>query len=126
LAEQDIRAVSAVTGAAGVLLKVILETCQLSREQVARATDLAARCGADFVKTSTGFSTEGATEEAVRTMVEAAEGRINVKASGGIRDMEKAERFVEMGCSRLGVNYTTAAALCGAAGSGSGGDASEY
>jgi len=124
LVEQDIRAVSGVTGPAGVLLKVILETCQLSTDRIARATGLAADAGADFVKTSTGFSTEGATEEAVRTMVEAAAGRIRIKASGGIRDMERARRFIEMGCSRLGVNYTTAAVLCGEAREDSGGSPS--
>lgn len=109
--EKDIRAVSDQTRKAGVLLKVILETCTLSKEEIIRATEIAAEAGADFVKTSTGFHSAGATEDAVRTMIEAAKGRIKVKASGGIRDIETARRFIEMGCARLGVGYSTTPVL---------------
>jgi deoxyribose-phosphate aldolase len=97
----------------GALLKVILETSELTREQVSQATEIAADVGADFVKTSTGFASGGATEEAVKTMVNAAADRISVKASGGIRTREQAERYVALGARRLGVNYTTAASFCG-------------
>jgi deoxyribose-phosphate aldolase len=114
LVEKDIRAVSDVAAVKGVLLKVILETCQLSQQEIARATEVAIKAKADFVKTSTGFSDSGASEEAVKTMIRAAKGRIQVKASGGIRDLQRAKLFIGLGCTRLGVNYTTTATLCGA------------
>jgi deoxyribose-phosphate aldolase len=113
LVERDIRSVTEVAASEGVLVKVILETCQLSPREITRATEIAVECKADFVKTSTGFSESGASEQAVKTMIKAANGRIHVKASGGIRDMERARLFVDLGCKRLGVNYTTTAALCG-------------
>lgn len=109
--ERDIASVREAAGR-GVLLKVILETCLLNREQIARATETAIVAGADFVKTSTGFAAEGASVEAVKIMLDTVAGRIQVKASGGIRDMSRALEFVEMGCARLGVNSTTAALLC--------------
>lgn len=113
LAEREVRAVTEVTVPAGKALKVILETAALSMEQIAQATRLCAGAGAQFVKTSTGFGTGGATEEAVREMVRAAEGKIQVKASGGIRDLAAARRFIELGATRLGVGYKTTPALCG-------------
>lgn len=109
--EKDIRAVSELTRKAGILLKVILETCTLSREEIIRITDIAVETGADFIKTSTGFHTTGATVEAVRTMLEAARGRIRVKASGGIRNLETARQFIDMGCERLGVGCSTTPVL---------------
>jgi len=109
----DLDAVSRVTRLRGVVLKVILETSLLGAGQIRRATEVAAEVGADFVKTSTGFAEGGATEEAVRVMVEAAAGRIQVKASGGIRDRRQAERFVEMGCARIGVGYSSTPVICG-------------
>lgn len=99
--------------ARGVTLKVILETATLSVEEIGQATRAAVRAGLEFVKTSTGFGPGGATEEAVAAMVAAGDGRIRVKASGGIRTREACERYLALGCSRLGVNYTTAAELCG-------------
>jgi deoxyribose-phosphate aldolase len=110
--EDDITAVTRLTQPAGVVLKVILETAMLSLDEISRATTVAAQAGADFVKTSTGFNGEGATVEAVQTMLEAAGDRIKVKASGGIRNLEQAKLFLEMGCQRLGVNYTSVSAIC--------------
>ncbi|GCE27286.1 deoxyribose-phosphate aldolase [Dictyobacter alpinus] len=110
--EEDIQAVHAITSPAGVVLKVILETSMLTLDQITQATTSAQRVGADFVKTSTGFNGPGATEEAVTAMLEAAQGKIKVKASGGVRDTQKALRFIAMGCQRLGVNYTSTAAIC--------------
>ena len=104
--------------ARGVTLKAILETGSLTPREIAEATRLAVRVGLDFVKTSTGFGAGGATEDAVRTMVAAGEGRIRVKASGGIRTREAAERYVALGCARLGVNYTSVAEICGIRGNG--------
>jgi len=114
LVARDIRSVTEVAVSQGVLVKVILESCQLSPKEITRATEIAIESNADFVKTSTGFSEACDSEEAVKTMVGAAKGRIQVKASGGIRDMQRAKFLVDLGCARLGVNYTITAALCGA------------
>ncbi|HUU58237.1 MAG TPA: deoxyribose-phosphate aldolase [Phycisphaerae bacterium] len=111
----DIGAVTQVARPAGVLLKVILETSALDLDQIARATEIAVDAEADFVKTSTGFADGGATEEAVRAMLDAAAGRIGVKASGGIRDRQRAEMFLAMGCTRLGVGSTSTPIICGQA-----------
>ncbi len=112
LVEADVRAVRELTGPAGRVLKVILETAALSAGQIARATQLCAGVGAQFVKTSTGFGPGGATEQAVSVMVRAAEGKIQVKASGGIRDAASARRFLELGATRLGVGFKTTPLLC--------------
>ena len=110
--EDDIAAVTRLTQPAGVVLKVILETAMLSLDEIGRTTTIAAQAGADFVKTSTGFNGEGATVDAVQTMLAAAGDKIKVKASGGIRDLERAKLFVELGCQRLGVNYTSVPPIC--------------
>ena len=99
----EIAAVVAEARPHGVLLKVILETCFLTPEQIFAACRLAEEAGADFVKTSTGFGGGGATPEAVRTMLDAVGGRLGVKASGGIRTWDDAVRYLDMGCTRLGV-----------------------
>jgi deoxyribose-phosphate aldolase len=108
---KDIQAVAEVTRKAGVLLKVIFESCTLSLEEIKKTTEICIEAGADFVKTSTGFHNDGATVEAVKAMVEAAKGRIRVKASGGIRDIETARRYIDMGCERLGVGFSTTPVL---------------
>ena len=82
---------------------MILATCLLSLVQVAEASLLAEEAGADYVKTSTGFAAQGATPEAVVTMLETVGGRLGVKASGGIRSWTEAVRYLEMGCGRIGV-----------------------
>ncbi len=110
---EDIRSVVDAAKPAGVLVKVILETCTLTADQIRMATEAAVEAGADFVKTSTGFHQGGATVEAVTTMLDAAAGRIKVKASGGIRTLADANRFLDLGCERLGVGYGTTPALCG-------------
>ncbi len=107
----DIAAVVAVCKPAGVLVKVIFETCYLNAEEIIQTTELCVSCGADFVKTSTGFGSGGATEEAVRLMIETARGRIQVKPSGGIRDRKTALKYLEMGATRLGTNYTASEVL---------------
>ena len=99
----DIAAVVAEAKPRGVLVKVILETCFLSLDEVARACLLAEEAAADMVKTSTGFGTGGATPEAVETMLRAVGGRLGVKASGGIRSWEACVRYLGMGCARIGV-----------------------
>jgi len=111
LVEADLRAVAELVVPAGALLKVILETSELSRDQILRATEIAVAVGAQFVKTSTGFASGGATREAVAAMLEAGRGRIQVKASGAIRDAATAHAFLAMGCTRLGVGSTAVPAL---------------
>ena len=122
LVTTDIEAVTAVARPHGAPVKVILETSELSAEQIARATECAIAAGADFVKTSTGFASGGATAEAVQTMLDTARGRIQVKASGGIRDYARAQAYIDRGVTRLGAGYTSLAAICDGAPS-SGGDA---
>lgn len=109
----DIAAVVAEAQPKGVLVKVILETCYLSSGQIAAACRLAEAAGADFVKTSTGFGVKsggptGATPEAVRVMLDTVAGRLQVKASGGIRTWDDAVRYLDMGCTRIGVGDAAA------------------
>ena len=100
--------------ARGVLVKVIFETCELSEDCIHQGVDVCVDVGADFVKTSTGFAAKGATPEAVMTMVSQAAGRVRVKASGGIRTLEDARAYVEMGAERLGVGFSTVPKLVAA------------
>lgn len=100
----DIKAVKEACGEA--LLKVIIETCLLTDEEKVKACELSAKAGADFVKTSTGFSTGGATSEDVALMRKTVGEALGVKASGGIRDKETAEKMVAAGASRLGTSAT--------------------
>ena len=99
----DIAAVVAEAKPHGVLVKVILETCFLSADGIAAACLLAEESAADFVKTSTGFGTGGATPEAVRIMLDTVGNRLGVKASGGIRTWSDAVAYLTLGCRRLGV-----------------------
>ncbi len=99
---EDIQAV--VNAAQGKLTKVILETCLLEKDEIVRVCEIARAAGADFVKTSTGFSTGGATVEDVRLMRETVGPDMGVKASGGIRSLKDALAMIEAGASRLGVS----------------------
>ena len=85
-------------------LKVILETCYLSEEEKERACTLSVEAKADFVKTSTGFGSGGATFEDVLLMKKMVEGKAKIKASGGIRDKETAEKYIELGVERIGTS----------------------
>ena len=105
-AEGDIRAVREATR--GKVLKVILETALLNRDEKVRACRISAEIGADFVKTSTGFGPGGATAEDVRLMRETVGPRMGVKASGGIRDTAAAKAMIEAGASRLGTSASVA------------------
>lgn len=103
LVESDIRAV--VEAAKGkALTKVIIETCLLTNEEKVRACELSVKAGADFVKTSTGFSTGGATVEDIRLMRKTVGPTIGVKASGGVRSREDALAMVEAGATRIGAS----------------------
>lgn len=102
----DIREVKKACGNA--LLKVIIETCLLTDEEKVKACELSKEAGADFVKTSTGFSTGGAKAEDVALMRKTVGDEMGVKASGGIRDRETAQMMVNAGASRLGTSATIA------------------
>ncbi|WP_044200599.1 deoxyribose-phosphate aldolase [Flammeovirga sp. OC4] len=86
------------------VLKVIIETCYLSKEQIAEASKLSINANADFVKTSTGFGTGGATYEDIQIMKDAVAGKAQLKASGGVRDYETAQKYIDMGVTRLGTS----------------------
>ena len=103
---EDIREVKKACGCA--LLKVIIETCLLTDEEKVKACELAKEVGADFVKTSTGFSTGGAKAEDVALMRRTVGSEMGVKASGGIRDKETAMAMEKAGASRLGTSQTVA------------------
>ena len=86
------------------VLKVIIETCLLTEEEKIRMCEVVTESGADFIKTSTGFSTAGATFEDVKLMKEHVGPGVQVKAAGGISTLEDAEKFLELGSTRLGTS----------------------
>ncbi len=86
------------------VLKVILETCYLTKDEISKACRLSVDAGADFVKTSTGFGTGGATFEDVELMKSVVDGKAQIKASGGVRDLETAKKYIDMGVTRLGTS----------------------
>ena len=94
----------------GKLLKVIIETCLLTRDEIVSLCDVVSRSDADFIKTSTGFSTAGATFEDVELMVKHMTGGKKVKAAGGISGFEDGKRFIELGAQRLGTSRLVAQA----------------
>lgn len=101
--ERDILAV--VEAAKGkALTKVIIETCLLTDEEKVRACELSVKAGADFVKTSTGFSTGGATVEDIALMRKTVGPTIGVKASGGVRSADDAQKMIEAGATRIGAS----------------------
>ena len=102
--EDDIRAVAEATHEKGKLLKVIIENCLLTDEEKTRASKLTVKGGADFVKTSTGFSTSGAKVEDVKLMREAVGPDFKIKAAGGIHSLDEAYAMIEAGANRLGVS----------------------
>ena len=87
-----------------IIVKVILETCYLTKDEIKNACICAKNAGADFVKTSTGFGTGGATTEDVALMKQTVGETMQVKASGGIRDYETAIKMIEAGATRLGTS----------------------
>jgi deoxyribose-phosphate aldolase len=101
---QDIRGVVELAHGGGAIVKVILETCLLSFEEKLRASEIALAAGADFIKTSTGFSTGGATPDDIRLMRSVTGSRAGVKASGGIRTLADATAMLEAGASRIGAS----------------------
>ncbi|MBZ9786625.1 deoxyribose-phosphate aldolase [Psychroflexus sp. CAK57W] len=100
--KEDIQAVKNAIG--NHTLKVILEICNLTDEEVAKACQISEQAGADFVKTSTGFGSHGATLEAVKIMKNNSSNKVKIKASGGIRDTETAKKYIDLGVSRIGAS----------------------
>ena len=98
----DIKAV--VDAANGTLVKVIIETCLLTDEEKVKACELSVEAGADFVKTSTGFSTGGATAEDIALMRKTVGPDLGVKASGGVRNLEDMKKMIENGATRIGAS----------------------
>jgi len=103
LVEKDIKAV-VETARGKALTKVIIETCLLTEDEKVRACQIAVQAGADFVKTSTGFSTGGATAEDIALMRKTVGPEIGVKASGGVRSAEDAEAMIQAGATRIGAS----------------------
>lgn len=89
---------------AGKLLKVIIETCLLTEEEKIRMCKVVTQSGAEYIKTSTGFSSDGATFGDVKLMRECVGSGVKVKAAGGISSVEDAEKFIELGADRLGTS----------------------
>ena len=99
---EDIRAVKQAVG--DKILKVIIETCLLTEEEKEKMCDIVCEAGADYIKTSTGFSTAGANFHDVELMVKGVHGRCKVKAAGGISTVEDMETFLALGADRLGTS----------------------
>lgn len=113
LVEEDIQAVVTACGSTAknqeaAIVKVIIETCYLTDSEKTRACEAAAKAGARFVKTSTGFGTGGASPEDVKLMKKATGGTLLVKASGGIRSYHDAIKMLEAGADRIGASSSVA------------------
>ena len=102
--KEEIEELAKICHNEGAILKVILENCLLTKEEIVKACELSDEAGADFVKTSTGFSTSGADSSDVALMKKSVSDRVKVKASGGIRDYKKSLEMIENGADRLGVS----------------------
>lgn len=101
--ENEIRAIKNVCG--DKILKVIIETCLLTDEEKVKMCEIVDKSGADYIKTSTGFSTSGATFEDIELFKENLKGsNLKIKAAGGVKSFEDAEKFIELGADRLGTS----------------------
>ena len=102
--------IKAVVDATPAVVKVILENCYLTKEQIVKGCQLCEKAGADFVKTSTGFADGGATVEDIKLMRESVSEKVHVKAAGGIHSKADVEALVAAGADRVGVSRTQAIA----------------
>lgn len=100
--EKEIAAIKKAIG--DTILKVIFENSYLTNEEIKTVAMLSEKAGADFIKTSTGFGTGGATFEDVKLMQQSVSNQIKIKAAGGIRDIETAKKYIKMGVERLGTS----------------------
>ena len=104
IVEEDIKTLSDLCHRKNSLLKVIFETCLLSNEEILKACELCVNAGADYVKTSTGFSTAGANLEVVKLMKQAVGEKAKVKASGGVKTLQDAIDMINIGAKRIGTS----------------------
>ncbi len=102
--EEEMRQLVAVGRKAGICVKVIFETCYLTEEEIIEVAKIASRVKPDFVKTSTGFGTDGAKAEHVKLMKKYAGADVQVKAAGGVRSFEAAKAMIEAGATRIGTS----------------------
>ncbi|MCP9199618.1 deoxyribose-phosphate aldolase [Gramella sp. GC03-9] len=102
MVQQEITAIKTAIGKN--VLKVIIETAYLDNSEIAKASEIVMNAGADFVKTSTGFGSRGASLEDVQIMKKVVGDRVKIKASGGIRDAETARKYIDLGVSRIGTS----------------------
>ena len=100
--EEEIRAIKEVCG--DHILKVIIETCFLYEEEKIKMCEIVTKAGADYIKTSTGFGSGGATKEDIELFAKYIGQNIKIKAAGGVKDLETAELFLNLGASRLGTS----------------------
>lgn len=100
--EEEIRSLKAICGEK--ILKVIIETCLLTEEEKIKMCEIVTRAGADYIKTSTGFSTAGATFDDIKLFSEHIGPNVKMKAAGGIASMEDAQKFLSLGADRLGTS----------------------
>lgn len=102
LIEEEIRTLKRACG--GNILKVIIETCLLTEEEKIKMCEIVTDAGADYIKTSTGFSSAGATFDDIRLFAEHVGPNVKIKAAGGIASMDDAEQFLSLGADRLGTS----------------------
>lgn len=103
---QEIRQIVELAHASGAIVKVILENCYLSRELIRIGCEISEQAGADFVKTSTGFGTGGATLEDLRLMRDSCSPAVKIKAAGGVRTLDDVLKVIEAGTDRFGATAT--------------------
>ena len=102
--EEEMKQMTSLARKAGITCKVIFETCYLTQEEIIKAAEIASRVKPDFIKTSTGFGTAGATAENVKLMKDNCGPDVQVKAAGGIRSWKSAKEMIEAGATRLGTS----------------------
>lgn len=102
--KNELEQLTAITSKYGKILKIIFETCYLNNDEIATLARLCAENAVDFVKTSTGFGTGGATVEHILLLKENVKGKCKIKASGGIRTLEDAQIMIEAGADRIGAS----------------------
>jgi deoxyribose-phosphate aldolase len=103
--EQEMRQMTELCHSSNILIKVIFENCYLEKEEIKAAAEIALKVRPDFIKTSTGFGTSGATAEDVRLMKSVVKDAVQVKAAGGIKDLQTAEEMILAGATRIGTSH---------------------
>lgn len=104
IVEREVKQIVTAAHGLKVPVKTILETCYYNTRQIQDAARLCMYCGADYIKTSTGFGTGGATPEAIEAILQAVGGKVKIKASGGIKTYADVKLYLDLGCSRIGAS----------------------